>query len=316
MPIIFSMIMVLAGLLLWTPDLSFDRLKAFYETPQSQLLQTPESLVFSEDTDPKNETAPTVVLIHGLGSSLQTWDEWVRLLKPQMRVVRFDVPGFGLSSAPASHDYSDAADLRRLEQFLESKKLKTFVLVGHALGARMAWTYAAKHPESVTHLVLLSPEGSPSSPSKGSENGAQLASLPTYDTPFYFELIRFTCPKWAVKVILENAFADPGLMTEQTLSRYHDMLLAPGVRASMLDRMSQSMGLELSVALKSIDTPTLIVWGEEDRISPLIHLEDFKVAMPGAKTVTLKNTGHLIQEESAEDSVKAFLNFLGKGSII
>jgi pimeloyl-ACP methyl ester carboxylesterase len=316
MPIIFSMIMVLAGLLLWTPDLSFDRLKAFYETPQSQLIQTPESLVFAEDSDPKNELAPAVVLIHGLGSSLQTWDEWVRLLKPQMRVVRFDVPGFGLSSAPSSNDYSDAADLRRLEQFLDHKKLGPFVLVGHALGARMAWTYTAKHPESVTQLVLLSPEGSPSAPSIGPAKESAFVSAPLYDTPFYFGLIRFTCPKWAVKAILENAFADPGLMTEQILSRYHDMLLAPGVRASMLERMSQSMSLDPSASLRSISTPTLILWGEEDRILPLSHLEDFKAAMPSAKTLILKNTGHLIQEESAEDSVKAFLNFLGKGSII
>ena len=105
-------------------------------------------------------------------------------------------------------------------------------------------------------------------------------------------------------------------MTEQILSRYHDMLLAPGVRASMLERMSQSMSLDPSASLRSISTPTLILWGEEDRILPLSHLEDFKAAMPSAKTVVLKNTGHLIQEESAEDSVKAFLNFLGKGSII
>ena len=316
MPVIFSMIMVLSGLLLWTPDLSFDRLKSFYETPQSQLIQTPESLVFSEDTDPNNDLAPTVVLIHGFGSSLQTWDEWVRMLKPHMRVVRFDVPGFGLSSAPVSHDYSSAADLLRLEQFIDSKKINTFVLVGHAMGARMAGSYTAKHPERVSHLVLLSPEGSPSAPSKGSEKGVNVVSSPTYDTPFYFGLIRFTCPKWAVKAILENAFADQSLMTEQILSRYHDMLRAPGVRASMLDRMSQSVDLDLSVSLKSITTPTLILWGEEDRIIPLGRLQYFKDTMPSAKTVVLKDTGHLIQEENAEDALKAFLTFLGKESVI
>ncbi len=312
MPIIFSMIMVLAGLLLWTPDLSFERLKAFYETPQSQLIQTPESLIFAEDTNPSTTDAPTLLLIHGLGSSLQTWDEWTRLLKPQLRIVRFDLPGFGLSSAPTSHDYSDAADLRRLEQFIEAKKLGSFMLGGHALGGRMAWLYAAKHPEKVSHLVLLSPEGFPSEPEKTLQTGVGFVPTHTYDTPFYVGLMRFALPKWAVRAVLESAYADPGLMTEQTLSRYHDMLLAPGVRDSMHERMQQSMSIDPRATLGSIHVPTLILWGDQDRFIPKSNLGEYEREMPTAHAQVFENTGHLIQEENAEASVTSFLSFIGR----
>jgi len=312
MSIIFSMILILAGLLLWTPDLSFERLKAFYETPQSQLIPTPESLIFTEDSNPSAANIPTLVLIHGFGSSLQTWDEWTRLLKPHMRVVRFDLPGFGLSTAPSSRDYSDDADLRRFEQFIDAKKLDSFMIAGHSIGGRMAWIYAAKHPEKVTHLVLLSPDGFPSDPQKAFSQGVDFVPTHTYETPFYLGLIRYALPKWAVKLALESAFADPGLMTEQTLSRYHDMLLAPGVRASMLERMQQSMSIDPRTSLRSILMPTLILWGDQDVMIPVSNLADYQREMPTARSSVLQNTGHLIQEENGEESAKAFLSFIGK----
>jgi pimeloyl-ACP methyl ester carboxylesterase len=312
MPIIFTMIMVLAGLLLWTPDLSFERLKAFYETPQSQLIQTPESLIFAEDSNPAATDKATLVLIHGFGSSLQTWDEWTRLLKPHLRIVRFDLPGFGLSTAPTSNDYSDGADMRRLEQLIDAKKLDSFMIAGHSIGGRMAWMYAAKHPEKVTHLVLLSPDGFPSEPEKAFSQGADFKPAHTYDTPFYLGLMRYALPKWAVKMALESAFADPGLMTEQTLSRYHDMLLAPGVRASMLERMQQTMSIDPRSSLRSIHMPTLILWGDQDSMIPVSNLADYQREMPTAQWSVLKDTGHLIQEESGEESAKTFLSFIGK----
>ncbi len=330
MRLIFFMIMLLAGLLLWTPDSSFDHLKAFYETPQSELVPTPESLIFAEDNPASLEPAPTVVLIHGMGSSLQTWDEWTRLLKPHARVLRFDLPGLGLSSAPASKDYSDQAELKRLEQFLARKKVEHFILAGHDLGARLAWRYTSLHPENVTHLVLLSPEGFTQQTvdafkkqMEGADgtllnvpslNAPLLNSpslnVPLYNTPFYLELMRFTLPKWLVKIWLESAYADPSLITEQTLARYHDMLLAPGVRSHLIERLSQSKAMDFSAPQEGFTTPTLLIWGENDLITPLSQLDVYQHLLPLAKTWVLSNTGHLIQEENAPESIKAFLAFI------
>jgi pimeloyl-ACP methyl ester carboxylesterase len=115
-----------------------------------------------------------------------------------------------------------------------------------------------------------------------------------------------------VRAVLESAFADPGLMTEQTLSRYHDMLLAPGVRDSMLERMQQSMSIDPRATLGSIHVPTLILWGDQDRFIPKSNLGEYEREMPMAQTQVLENTGHLIQEENAEVSVTSFLSFTGR----
>jgi len=310
MRIIILMTLLLAGLLLWTPDLSFERLKAFYETPQSELIKTSESLIFSEDQPSTLDNAPTLVLIHGAGSSLQTWDEWTRLLKPHVRIVRFDLPGLGLSSSPSSGDFTDPTEIRRIEEYLKIKKIDRFILAGHDLGARLAWNYANAHPQQVSHLVLLSPLALAR---EGFETRNAQTSISTHELlemPFYASVMRFTLPKWAVKGWLEGAYADPILIPEQTLSRYHDMLLAPGVRMNLLERLAQSKTLDLEQQLQNIHAPSLLLWGQDDPITPVNQLAFYEKMIPQLKTVVFKNTGHIIQEENAPDSAQAVLNFL------
>lgn len=310
MRIIIFMALLLAGLLLWTPDLSFDRLKAFYETPQSELINTPESTLFAQDQASASDNAPTMVMIHGMGSSLQTWDEWSRILKPHFRVLRFDLPGLGLSSAPRSEDYSDGAEVKRIEQFLQSKKLEHFILVGHDLGARLAWTYAYVHPEQVSHLILLSPVALTPSSAQALQSQKNIPKDSLYDLPFYTPLIRFALPKWAVKAWLESLYADPSLITEQTLGRYRDMLLAPDVRVHLLERISQSKTLDPRVQLQAIQAPTLFLWGQEDSITSRQEMDLYQQMVPQAKAMSFKETGHVLQEESPEESARAVINFV------
>lgn len=313
MRIIILMTLLLAGLLLWTADLSFEHLKAFYETPQSELVKTPESLIFTEDQPSTLDNAPTLVLIHGTASSLQTWDEWTRLLKPQLRVVRLDLPGLGLSGAPNSGDYADRAEVQRIEQWLALKKIDHFILAGHDLGARLAWMYTNAHPEQVSHLILLSPQALTPQTLEALNAQSSVQSGELFDLPFYAPLIRFTLPKWAVKAWLEGAYADPSLITEQILGRYHDMLLAPGVRKHVLERLAQTKTFDLSqqsLALKSLQPPTLLLWGKEDQVTPVNQLNYFEQMIPKVQSVVFKNTGHLVQEENATESVQALLNFL------
>jgi len=128
--------------------------------------------------------------------------------------------------------------------------------------------------------------------------------------PFYASLMRFTLPKWAVKIWLEDVYSDSSVITEQTLSRYHDMLLAPDVRKHLIERLSQIKTLDPAQLAQSIQIPTLLLWGEEDLITPIQQLSFFEKAIPGVKTVSFKNTGHAIQEENAPDSAQALLSFL------
>jgi pimeloyl-ACP methyl ester carboxylesterase len=100
---------------------------------------------------------PAILLLHGTGSSLHTWDGWARQMSPTVRVVRLDLPGFGLTGPHPSGDYSGTATVDFLERFADAAGLKRFAIAGNSLGGYYAWRFALRHPERVSALVLIDP---------------------------------------------------------------------------------------------------------------------------------------------------------------
>ena len=99
---------LVAGALVWlyTPDKRWAALEAEYARPPSMFLDAAGVRLHVRDTGPR--TAPAVILLHGFGASLQTWEDWARDLDRDHRVVRYDLPGFGLTGADPTGDYTDA----------------------------------------------------------------------------------------------------------------------------------------------------------------------------------------------------------------
>jgi pimeloyl-ACP methyl ester carboxylesterase len=101
-------------------------------------------------------------------------------------------------------------------------------------------------------------------------------------------------------------------LSEATLTRYRDMLLAPGVRTAMLARMGQVVLRDPAPTLARIKAPTLLLWGENDAMIPISNAADYLRAMPTAKLVRLPNLGHLPFEEDPERSLPAVAQFLSE----
>lgn len=118
-----------------------------------RLLRRPPLLHVAGDSG----EGPPVVLLHGIASSSVTFEYVVPLVEPRHRAVRIDLLGFGESPAPADADYTIDDHVRSLHRTLRKQRLRGFVLVGHSLGALIATRYAARHPDAVTRLVLVSP---------------------------------------------------------------------------------------------------------------------------------------------------------------
>jgi hypothetical protein len=97
---------------LWAPDLTLSELKHRYGADSLQTVQVDGLTIHYQDTGPRD--APVLVLLHGFGSSLQTWDVWAAKLELNYRVIRLDLPGFGLTGPSPLHDYSEANDLATL----------------------------------------------------------------------------------------------------------------------------------------------------------------------------------------------------------
>ena len=232
---------------------------------------------------------------------MQTWDDWSAKLDPQYRVVRLDLPGFGLTGAHPAQDYSEATDVAILTHFVDKLGLNQFSVIGHSMGGKMAWSLAASQPERVKALVLMAPDGFPEAQDIGSK---------PYEVPAIMGLIQYFLPKYFVQKSIEPAFVDVKALNEALVNRYYDMLRAPGVRGAILDRSNQTIYTDPVPRLKNIKAPTLLLWGAQDQMIPSANAQSYAGVLANSTTIVIPNLGHLLQEEQAEKGLAAVKQFL------
>jgi pimeloyl-ACP methyl ester carboxylesterase len=291
---------VALGVWLYAPDKS----RAALETAYPGDYRTVDGVRLRlRDTGPRD--APTVILIHGFGSSLDTWEPWAKALSAKYRVIRFDLPGFGLTGVDPTGDYTDAREIRILVDLMDQLGVQRASLIGNSLGGRIAWNFAALHPERVTRLVLVSPDGFAS---PGFEYGV------APKTPLMMRALPYVAPRGLLKANLAAAYADPKHLSEATLTRYRDMMLAPGVRPAILTRMGQVILRDPAPTLARIQAPTLLLWGEQDHMIPIANAADYMRDLPHATLVRLPNLGHVPFEEDPAASLGPVERFLAGDS--
>jgi len=299
--VILASVLVSMGLLygLWAPDLTLSELKHRYGSDSLQAVQVDGLTIHYKDTGPND--APVVLLLHGFGSSLQTWDVWAAQLETQYRVIRLDLPGFGLTGPSPLHDYSEASDVATLTHFVDKLGVSGFSVIGHSMGVKMAWGLAAAEPDRVKALVLMAPDGFPEAKDIGSK---------PYAMPSIMGVIKFSLPKFLVRKSIEPAFFDANALSDSLVDRYYDMLRAPGVRAAILERSNQTIYTDPVPRLKKITAPTLLVWGEQDQMIPSSNAQSYAHVLSTSKTVLLPNLGHLVQEEQPQIALAHVVEFL------
>ncbi len=251
------------------------------------------------DTGP--EDAPALILLHGFGASLETWEPWAKALSARYRVIRLDLPGFGLTGPDPAGDYSDERTLAVIAGLMDQLGLPRAAFIGNSLGGRFAWEFAARYPLRVSRLVLISPDGFASP-------GFEYGKAP--EVPLMLEAMPWVGPRALVRANLAPAYANEKALTEETLTRYSDMLLAPGVRRAILDRTRQTVLSDPSERLKSITAPTLLLWGERDAMIPISNSADYLRLMPHATLVRLPGLGHVPFEEAPARALPPLERFL------
>jgi pimeloyl-ACP methyl ester carboxylesterase len=272
---------------LYTPDKWRADLEAEYARPPSQFIEIAGIRLHLRDTGPKS--APALIFLHGFGSSLQTWDDWAHDLEADHRVIRYDLPGFGLTGADPTADYSDRRSIAVLLALMDRLGVARATVVGNSMGGRIAWTFAALNPKRTEKLVLVSPDGFAS---PGLEYGA------TSKAPLMMRALPYVLPSFMLRDSLAPAYANTDVMTEALFTRYRDMMLAPGVRQAIVDRMNQMVLVDPVQLLKAIEAPTLLMWGEKDGMIPFANSADYLRALPHATLAALPGIGHIPQEEA------------------
>lgn len=306
----FLMLACLAGLVLavaacwlWTPDRPRAELEARYSKPGCRYLAVAGIRLYLCDTGPRG--APAIILLHGFGSSLQTWDAWARVLEADHRIIRFDLPGSGLTGADPAGDYRDSRSIRLLRALMDRLGLDRASLVGNSIGGRIAWTFAAEEPARVDRLVLVSPDGFASP-------GFEYGTAPK--VPAVMTMMRYVLPKPLVRMNLAAAHGNPAALSGATVTRYYDLLRAPGVRAAMIARMRQTILQNPVPLLRRIQAPTLLVWGEKDGMIPPANAADYLRELKHGSLVSLPGLGHVPQEEAPEAALPAVRDFLSNGN--
>jgi len=286
---------------LWTPDLDRAPLEARHAGPPSRFQEVLGLRVHLRDTGPGD--APVVLMLHGFGASLHTWEGWAAGLEDRFRVIRPDLPGFALTGPDPSGDYSDARGVAVLAALLDALGVGRAAVIGNSLGGRLAWRLALAHPDRVTRLVLVAPDGfAPPGRAYGEREGA----------PPMMRLLPFVLPRGMLRQTMAPSYGDPTRFPEAELDRAHDLMRAPGVRRAMLARMEQRVIEDPRPLLPRLAMPVLLLWGERDRMIPASHARDWLAVLPRAGHVELPGLGHVPQEEAPAVSLAPVGDFLGR----
>lgn len=289
----------------WTPDRPLSQLEARWLADPGDMLEVAGQRLHVRDSgrnDPSNDR-PAVIMLHGFGASLHTWDPWAAALADRYRVIRYDLPGFGLSPPDAGGDYSLARDIAVLGALMDHLGLARASLIGNSMGGKVAWHFAARYPGRVARLVLISPDGF-------AQPGQAYGEAPRVGAAL--GLMRSFLPKPLLRMNLAPAYADPSRLSDALVTRYHDLMLAPGARAAMIGRLEQAVLEDPALLLPRITAPTLLLWGERDRLIPVANADDYLALMPGARLVRFPALGHLPHEEAPEESLPPVVAFLAE----
>ena len=285
-------------------DIPVERLKTRWTSNES-IFVTIESLsLHVMDEGPKDVTAPPIVLIHGTGASLHTWNGWVDALKQERRVIRFDLPGFGLTGPEPENNYTIERYTDYVIALLDKLKVERAVLAGNSLGGYIAWATAIRYPDKVDSLVLIDASGYPY------EAESVPLAFKLSQNKLAKTLLKNFLPKFIIRKSIENVYGSPDLVTDQLVNRYYELSLREGNRAAIKERFVQTKPGPLIAKLADLQIPTLILWGKKDKLIPMKFAQRFNEDIPNSQLVIFDELGHVPHEEAPLKTVAPVLSFI------
>jgi len=237
----------------------------------------------------------TLVLIHGLGASAERWDRVIPLFTEKYHVIVPDLVGFGYSDKPLA-DYTLEFFSKFLEKFFIASDIVHPYLIGSSLGGQISAEYTASHPQDIEKLILVSPSGIMKQSTPALDAYIMAALYPNEQSAKNaFELMEGSGKNIDAKIV--NGFIE--------------RMQLPNAKLAF---MSTVLGLKnaeiITKKLQSIITPTLIIWGSDDPVIPIEHLDEFVSSIKDCKFYRMDDCGHTpyVQDPTLFSSV--VLDFL------
>jgi pimeloyl-ACP methyl ester carboxylesterase len=239
----------------------------------------------------------TLLLIHGLGASSERWNQVMPLFSDHYHVIVPDLIGFGLSDKPAT-DYTIAFFVDFLEKFIFASKIKNPNIIGSSLGGQISAEYASSHSEEINKLVLVSP------------SGVMKQSTPALDGYIMAAM-------YPNKISAKNAFelmeGSGKHVAEEIISGFVERMKLPNAKLAF---MSTILGLKNSKSIKlqleSISAQTLLIWGTDDPVIPIIHADGFISSIQNCIFYEMKGCGHTPYVQEPKAFVSKVMKFLSE----
>lgn len=273
-----------------------NEIKAKYADAESKIIEIDGMNIHYKDEG----RGPVLILLHGVCASLHTWDGWTARLKDHYRIIRLDIPGFGLTGPPPddSVNQKDGA-VKLFEKLVNEMKLDKFYLAGNSLGGYISWNYALRNPDKVEKLILIDSVGFPQ----------ELPGIIAFAShPIVSPFAKIIMPRFLVDMCVDQVFGDKTKVTQNLKDRYFDLMMREGNKGGTVDifvefrRMCDNKGL--SDGIKDLQPPTLVMWGTKDEWIPFKYFENWKKELPSAKFIQYEGAGHTPMEEMPDETAR------------
>ena len=255
-------------------------------------------IVYSEGGKPEQEA---VVLVHGFNATADSWNRIVARLTKRYRVIAPDLPGWGASTRIDSASYGYAAQIERLHQFVEQLGLKRFHLVGHSMGGGISARYACTYPGEVITLGLIAPHGiTEPEQSELARSVAQGDNWLVVSSTDSFERL------------MKNLFVKRPFVPRPVLKYMAQQTIRGAQKTQGIFDEIHANSTPLLELLANIKAPTLIVWGEDDKLIHVSAAELFRRNIANSEVLIMKQTGHMPLLENVKQCGAAYVAFLNK----
>jgi pimeloyl-ACP methyl ester carboxylesterase len=311
----YSVLIIIVLTTIWgyAPDKSLESLKGKYAPPPSQFILVDGIQVHYRDEGiAANRDSTPLILLHGTSSSLHTWSSWVTELSSDFRIIRLDLPDFGLTGSDGHTLFNGPEYATFVAHFLDQLGISNCYMAGNSLGGEVCWQMARLYPNRVKKMILIDAAGIPFQ-SSGTPIGFKIAGIPVLR-----EFVRFITPYSLVEKSIKNEYADPSKVTTALVDQYYDMTLRAGNRDALIRKIaSKSTSYNNHFdELPNIQTPTMILWGAQDKHIPVALAYAFQKALPNDTLVIIPTAGHLPMEETGSVTAKIVRDYLNRLSII
>ena len=278
------------------PDTDPAEMQAKYGSAPSQMVDIGDGrLVHLRDEGPRD--APVIVLLHGSNADLHTWQPWVDALSDDYRVIRFDQRGHGLTGPAGDGDYTLTAFGADIDAVTAALGVERFVLAGNSMGGAIAMGYALANPERLDGLVLVDASGAPIEREAEGNIAFRLAAMPGVGS-----VMSQLLPRSLVERSLTQSVSNQDIVTGEAVDRYWELARYPGNRDATRQRFSTPRSSFAAEEVGTMTVPTLVMWGEEDRLIPYEAAGWYMDNLPNSTLANYPGIGHLPMEEAPQRS--------------